>query len=336
MLSFNLVYRDEYYLPIGQHVFAGQKFRLVQQLVLGKHLAEPEDFVCPLPASDDDVRLAHTEDYVRKLREGALSAKEELLLEVPFSPELVTAFWMHAGGSIRAAELALRDGVALNLGGGFHHAFADHGEGFCMINDIAIAILRMFQDRKASRVMVLDCDVHQGNGTAVIFNPQAAPAQAATSWSAPLLQPPRSVSVKEAPAGDVFTISLHQENNYPAWKPASSLDVNLPDGTTDAEYLSWLDNALTSAFRQFDPDLIAYVAGADPYAQDQLGGLALTMGGLKQRDEMVFGAAKSHRVPIFSVYAGGYARHVEDTIAIHANTVLAAKEIFAQRKVRTG
>jgi acetoin utilization deacetylase AcuC-like enzyme len=336
MLTFKLVYHDDYFLPIGQHVFAGQKFRLIQQLLIGKHAAEAEDFVRPLPARDEDVRLAHTEEYVRKLREGELSGKEEILMEIPFSPELVQSFWTHAGGSIRAAELALRDGVAINLGGGFHHAFADHGEGFCMINDIAIAILRMFQDRKASRVMVLDCDVHQGNGTAAIFNPQAAPAHATTAWSAALVQPPRSVSVKEAPAGDVFTISLHQENNYPYWKPASSLDINLPDGTTDAEYLSWLDNALTSAFRQFDPDLIAYVAGADPYAQDQLGGLALTMGGLKQRDEMVFGTAKSHGVPIFSVFAGGYARHVEDTVVIHCNTVLAAKEVFSQRKARTG
>jgi acetoin utilization deacetylase AcuC-like enzyme len=318
-------------LPIGQHVFAGQKYRLIHQLLLGSGLAVPGDFVCPQPAGDDDVRLAHTEEYVRKLREGDLTSKEELLLEMPFSPELVNAFWMHAGGSIKAAELALRDGVGINLGGGFHHAFPDHGEGFCMINDIAIAILRLFREQKVSRVMVVDCDVHQGNGTAVIFNPQAVPEPPAGAWSAPLLQPPRSVSVKEAPAGDVFTISLHQENNYPAWKPASSLDVNLPDRTTDAEYLSWLDNALASAFRQFDPDLIAYVAGADPYEQDQLGGLALTMEGLKQRDEMVFGMAKSRGVPVFTTYAGGYARRVEDTITIHVNTVLAAKQVFAKK-----
>jgi acetoin utilization deacetylase AcuC-like enzyme len=333
MLNFKLVYSDDYFLPLGEHVFAAQKFRLVHQLLLGRHVADPYDFVHPQPASDDDVRLAHTEEWVRKLRESTLSAKEELLLEMPYSPELVRAFWLHAGGSIQAAELALRDGVSINIGGGFHHAFPDHGEGFCMINDIAIAAIRMFKDNKASRIMVVDCDVHQGNGTAVIFNPQAVAAAPASSWSAPLFQPQRSVSVKEAPAGDVFTISLHQENNYPAWKPSSSLDVNLPDGTTDAEYLSWLDNALTSAFHQFDPDLIAYIAGADPYYQDQLGGLALTIDGLKQRDEMVFQMAKSRGTPIFSMFAGGYARRVEDTVAIHTNTIVAAKEVFTRHKV---
>jgi len=237
------------------------------------------------------------------------------------------------GGSILAAELALRDGVCVNIGGGFHHAFPDHGEGFCMINDIAVAILRMFQEQRISRAMVLDCDVHQGNGTAVIFNPQAAATPPAESWSAPLFQPARAASVKEAIPGDVFTISLHQENNYPAWKPASCLDVNLPDGTTDAEYLSWLDNALSSTFRQFEPDLIAYVAGADPYVDDQLGGLALTIDGLKQRDEMVFSTAQARHIPVFSVFAGGYARRVEDTITIHGNTVAAAAEIFGRQKV---
>jgi acetoin utilization deacetylase AcuC-like enzyme len=328
---FKLVYRDEYFLPIGQHVFAAQKYRLIHQRLLGRGMAEAGDFVCPQPASDDDVRLAHNAEYVRKLREGDLSGQEELLLEVPFSAALVQAFWMHAGGSIQAAELAGQDGIAINLGGGFHHAFPGHGEGFCMINDIAIAILRLFRDGKIGRAMVVDCDVHQGNGTAVIFNPQAVPAAPAGSWSAPLLQPPRPASMAEAPAGDVFTISLHQENNYPAWKPASSLDVNLPDRTSDAEYLHWLENSLASAFRQFAPDLIAYVAGADPYEDDQLGGLALTLAGLKQRDEMVFGAAQSRGIPIFAVLAGGYARRVEDTVAIHVNTVLAAKDIFSKK-----
>jgi acetoin utilization deacetylase AcuC-like enzyme len=333
MLGFKLVYSEDYFLPIGEHVFASQKFRLVHQRLLGEGL-EPENFVRPQPASDDDVRLAHTAEWIHKLHSATLTTREELALEVPFSPELVHAFWTHAGGSILAAELALRDGVAINLGGGFHHAFPEHGEGFCMINDVAIAVLRMLKDGKASQAMVLDCDVHQGNGTAVIFNPEAAATPPTGSWSAPLLQPQRAVSVRETVPGDVFTISLHQENNYPAWKPASSLDVNLPDGTTDAEYLSWLDNALSSAFRQFEPDLIAYVAGADPYCQDQLGGLALTIEGLKQRDAMVFSAAKARGIPIFSVFAGGYARHAEDTVAIHANTAFAAVEIFSKHKVK--
>jgi len=277
--------------------------------------------------------LVHTAEWVSKLKQAKVSGREEMMLEMPFSPALVNAFWFHAGGSILAAQLALKDGVSISIGGGFHHAFPDHGEGFCMVHDIAVAIRRLLKDGKISRAMVIDCDVHQGNGTAAIFNPAAAEASRAQGWSAPMFQAPRPVSVSEVPAGEVFTVSLHQENNYPQWKPPSSLDVNLPDGTNDAEYLNWLDNALSSAFRQFRPDLIAYVAGADPYRKDQLGGLGLTIDGLKQRDEMVFGAARRRRIPIFATFAGGYAQRIEDTIAIHVNTVVAAKEIFSKRKI---
>ncbi len=330
MLRFKLVYSDNYYLGIGDHVFPGQKYRLVHQLLLGKRIAEPRDFVAPNPATDDDVLLAHTRDYVRKLREGGLSTKEELQMEIPYSPEVVNAFWLHAGGSVRAAELALEDGIAINIGGGFHHAFPDHGEGFCMINDVAIAVRRILHDGKAARAMVVDCDVHQGNGTAVIFNPKALTAPVAQAWSAPMFAPAHPASMKEDAAGDVFTVSLHQENNYPAWKPPSSIDVNLPDGTRDDEYLNWLDNALMWAMRQFVPDLIAYVAGADPYREDQLGGLALTIDGLKQRDELMFNFAKNLNIPIFVTLAGGYARRIEETVTIHANTVAAAKEVFAR------
>jgi len=331
MLRFKLVYSDELYLPLGDHVFAGQKYRLVYQQLLGQRIADPEDFVAPKPATNEDVLLVHREDWVRKLRQGTLSTKEQLEMELPYSPDLVDAFWLHAGASIMAAELALHDGIGINIGGGFHHAFPDHGEGFCMINDIAIAVRRMLKDGKVAHAMVLDCDVHQGNGTAVIFgaNPKLTNPQPA--WSANLFQPPRPVSMKEAAASNVFTVSLHQENNYPAWKPPSSIDVNLPDGTSDAEYLDWLDNAITSSFRQFEPELIAYVAGADPYKEDQLGGLGLSIDGLKQRDELVFSVAKQHRVPIFTTFAGGYARKVEDTVIIHANTVRAAKEIYGCR-----
>jgi acetoin utilization deacetylase AcuC-like enzyme len=329
MLGFKLVYRDAYLLPIGEHVFSARKYRLIHQLLLDRQIAAAEDFIAPQPACDEDVLSVHTREWVHKLRTATVSSREELALEMPFSPALVEAFWMHAGGSILAASLGLEDGIGINLGGGFHHAFPDHGEGFCLINDIAIAIRRMLQDGRASRVMVLDCDVHQGNGTAAIFHPETPVAPpGSSSWPAPLYRPQRPVSVTEAAFGDVFTISLHQENNYPVWKPPSSLDVNLPDGTGDAEYLSWLDNALTSAFRRFDPDLMAYVAGADPFCEDQLGGLALTVDGLKQRDEMVFATAHARRVPVFVTLAGGYARRVEDTIAIHANTVAAAKEVF--------
>ncbi|MGH9510002.1 MAG: histone deacetylase family protein [Terriglobales bacterium] len=331
MLPFKLVYSDDYYLPIGAHVFPAEKYRLVRQRLLETGVASAEDFLAPQSASDEDVLLVHTEEYVRKLKMGTLSPREEMEMEIPYSPELVHAFWMAAGGSILAGERALADGVSFNIGGGFHHAFPGHGEGFCMIHDVAIAIRRLQKDSKIRRAMTVDCDVHHGNGTAAIF--ARSPGE--------LLEPlpsfgPVTVGVQEkassgagsgAASGDVFTISLHQENNYPPWKPPSSIDVHLPDGTGDAEYLAWLDNALSSGLRQFTPDLICYIAGADPYREDQLGGLALTIDGLKHRDELVFRVARARGIPVMVTYAGGYARRVEDTVTIHANTVVAAKEV---------
>jgi acetoin utilization deacetylase AcuC-like enzyme len=328
MLPFKLVYSDGYYLPIGEHVFPAQKYRLIRERLLASAIAQPSDFLEPQPAADDEVRLVHTEDWVRKLREGTLSPREELTLEVPYSPALVKAFWLSAGGSILAGECALRDRVGFNIGGGFHHAFPDHGEGFCMIHDVAIAIRKLQHEGRIARAMTVDCDVHQGNGTAVIFAAQSVGSLSARARRAAvgMIGPMSDFADFE---GDVFTISLHQENNYPSWKPPSSIDVNLPDGTPDSEYLSWLDNALSSGLRQFDPDLLCYIAGADPYREDQLGGLELTIDGLKKRDLMVFKTAKSRRIPVMVTFAGGYARDVEDTVTIHANTVVAAKEVFS-------
>ncbi len=330
MLPFKLVYSDGYLLPIGAHVFPARKYGLIHQRLLGQGIAAPEDFVEAHAAADADVLLVHTPAYVRKLKEGRLSPQEEAQLEVPFSPELVQAFWLAAGGSIQAAELALHDGVAINLGGGFHHAFPDHGEGFCMIHDVAIAIRRLKKDKKIVRAMTVDCDVHQGNGTAAIFGFTPTASEPPPSWSAAWLGTPQPV-MKTEPAedfGEVFTISLHQEHNYPVWKPPSSLDVNLPDGTTDDGYLSWLDNALSSGLRQLTPQLICYIAGADPYREDQLGGLGLTIEGLKRRDELVFRVAKARGIPVMVTLAGGYAVNTDDTVTIHCNTVLAAREIY--------
>ena len=249
-------------------------------------------------------------------------------MEIPYSPELVRAFWLAAGGSILAADHALRDRVGFNIGGGFHHAFSDHGEGFCMINDVAVAIRRLQRDGEIRTAMTVDCDVHHGNGTAAIFAGTRTPSDPLPSTSA-AMNPVPAGKIRQAHAGDVFTISLHQHNNYPAWKPHSSIDVDLPDGIGDADYLAWLDNALSSGLRQFDPELICYVAGADPYREDQLGGLALTLEGLKRRDELVFRVAKARKIPVMVTYAGGYARKVEDTVTIHCNTVIAAKEVFS-------
>src|SRR5271163_543738 len=169
MLPFKLVYSDDYYLPIGAHVFPAEKYKRIHDRLLASGVAAPGDFFTPRPGTDEDVLLVHTPQYVNKLKTGTLSAREELELEVPYSPELVRAFWLAAGGSILAANYALKDGVALSIGGGFHHAFADHGEGFCVIHDVAIAIRRMQRDDKIRTAMTVDCDVHQGNGTAAIF-----------------------------------------------------------------------------------------------------------------------------------------------------------------------
>jgi acetoin utilization deacetylase AcuC-like enzyme len=301
MLPFKLIYSEDYFLPIGAHVFPAEKYKGVHDRLLALKVAEAADFVAPGAAADEDVLLVHTPQYVQKLKTGTLSAREELEMELPYSPELVRAFWMAAGGSMLAADCALNDGVAINIGGGFHHAFPDHGEGFCMINDIAIAIRRMQRDEKIRTAMTIDCDVHQGNGTAAIFSASS----------------------------DVFTISLHQRNNYPAFKPPSSLDMNLPDGMGDDEYLACLGSAMSLGLSKLNPQLICYVAGADPYRDDQLGGLSLTLEGLKERDALVFRRAKAEGIPVMVTFAGGYARKLEDTVTIHSNTIIAAMEVYA-------
>ena len=199
--------------------------------------------------SDEDILLVHTPEYVDKLATGTLSSREELALEVPYSRDLVDAFWLAAGGSILAARQALTDHVSVSIGGGFHHAFPDHGEGFCMIHDVAVAIRRLQRDGKIRTAMTVDCDVHQGNGTAAIFAGKRAPGDALPSASGSPVAT-QGIRRKNPNAGDVFTISLHQHNNYPMWKPPSSIDVDLPDGIGDDDYLAWLDNALSSGLRQ--------------------------------------------------------------------------------------
>jgi len=314
VLPFKLVYTDDYFLPIGAHVFPAVKYRMIHARLLETGVAEPADFVAPEPASDDDVRLAHTPEYVQKLRTGTLSEQEQILLEVPYSRELVQAVWLATGGSILAADLALQGrGAAMNIAGGFHHAFAGHGEGFCVVNDVAVAIKCLHRQGRLNKAMVVDLDVHDGNGTAGIFPPQG------------VLEPHRADGDLE-----VFTLSLHQAHNYPMYKPPSSIDVSLADGTRDAEYLDRLDDALEAALQRFDPQLICYLAGADPYEGDQLGGLALTVDGLMTRDWRVFSAARRRGVPVMVTCAGGYARRVEDTVTIHCNTVTAARDIYRE------
>ncbi len=333
MLPFKLIYSDDYYLPIGSHVFPAEKYRRIRDRLLAAGIAATSDFVAPRRATDRDVLLVHTPQYVEKLKTGTLSAREQLELEVPYSPELVSAFWLHAGGSILAADHALNDGAGFNLGGGFHHAFRDHGEGFCVVHDVAIAIRRMQRDGKIHRAMTVDCDVHQGNGTAAIFAGTRTASQPLPPVPAVSLHPGHSTRASSAKSrmhsGHSGDVSPSRSTRKITTRCGSRLlrsNVDLPDGIGDDDYLGWLDNALSSGLRQFEPELLCYVAGADPYREDQLGGLGLTIEGLKKRDELVFCAAKSRGIPVMVTLAGGYARNVEDTVTIHCNTVVAAKE----------
>ncbi len=295
MLPFKLVYHPGYDLNLGEHVFPSRKYRLIHDRLIDEGFAAPWDFVQPGPASDEDILRVHESGWVQRLKTGTLRLEEIVRLEIPYSPEMVAPFWLATGGSILAARNALRDRIGFNLGGGFHHAFPAHGEGFCAIHDVAVAIRALQHEKIIERAMVVDCDVHDGNGTAAIF------------------------------AGDrsVLTLSIHQFHNYPSEKPPSTIDVHLRDGVEDAEYLDRLGGALAVAM-DFQPHLLFYVAGADPYREDQLGGLALTMDGLQQRDRLVLQSALDKNVPTAVVLAGGYARNTEDTVTIHCNTAKAA------------
>jgi len=306
MLPFKVVYHPRYDLDLGPHVFPSQKFKMVHDALLQEGLAEPGDFLMPEPAADADILRVHTPAYMQKLQTDSLTLSERMKLEIPVSEATVQAFWLAAGGSILAARNALRDGFAANLSGGFHHAYPGHGEGFCMLHDVAIAIRALQAAEEIRTAMTVDTDVHHGNGTAAIFANDAS----------------------------VHTLSIHQENNYPMPKPPSDHDIGLEDGTRDAEYLDALEEGLLYSLKSFVPDLIFYVGGADPYREDQLGGLALTMEGLQKRDRLVFEHARRRGIPVASTMAGGYARRVADTVRIHVNTIVAARDVMLQESLK--
>ena len=284
-----VIYSDRYHIDIGRHVYPTIKYSLLHDALARQGGYE---FVEPSPVSWEDLALVHTPDYLEKVSTGTLSQEEVAQLEIPWSPAIVEGFRLMTGGTVSAAREALQRGVGVHIGGGFHHAFANHGEGFCLFNDVAVAIRVLQRDGAAARAAVVDGDVHHGNGTAMIFEHD------------PL----------------VFTCSLHQQHNYPAFKPRSTLDIGLADGTGDDEYLDKLARALPQVMA-WRPEIVFYLAGADPYEADQLGGLALTMDGLRRRDRQVFAACKTAGVPVVLTLAGGYARRVEDTIAIHEASI---------------
>ena len=291
-----LFYSDDYEADIGPHIFPMRKYRLVKERLLDMAVARPDDFVRPEPASVEDALLVHTEMYVAKLLNGTLSPLEEATLELPYSKELIDKSFLGAGGTISAVRSSFERGVGVNIAGGLHHAFPDHGEGFCVLNDVAMGVARALEDGLAERVATVDCDVHQGNGTAAIFSKDKR----------------------------VFTFSIHQELNYPMAKPPSDLDIGLPNDADGTLYLSNLKSALDTIFGEFSPEMVFYVAGADPYEHDLLGGLALTKQDLADRDEAVMSACASRGVPFVVALAGGYAERTSDTAEIHAAAIARA------------
>jgi len=282
-----------YEVDIGKHVFPVEKYRLVKERLEEGGWLDKARLETPEPASEEAILRVHTPAYWEKISTGSFTPSEERILEVPFSDDLREASVLCAGGTTQAGRLALAEGVAVHLGGGFHHAFADHGEGFCLLNDIAIAASTLLTEGVVERIAVVDLDVHHGNGTASIF-----------------AEEPR-----------VFTFSMHHQWNYPALKPAGDLDVGLEDGVGDEEYLGLLAEHLPRVLEESRPQLILYLAGADPYEADQLGGLALSQEGLRARDEQVLATAREAGVGVAITLAGGYAIRPADTVEIHCGTV---------------
>lgn len=298
-------YTPRYYADIGEsHVFPIRKFELVRDRLLAEGTLRPDELVEPAPATLDDVLLVHTEDYVARLCSGNLTPKELRRLGLPWSESLTRRSFYAVGGTLAATHVALAEGYSSNLAGGTHHSFSDRGEGFCVFNDVAIAVRAMRSRKLLHRAAIVDCDVHQGNGTATIF----------------------------AGDEDTFTFSIHGANNYPLFKAQSKLDVELADGTSDDEYLECLANHLPAIFAA-DPEIVFYLAGADPYSGDKLGRLALSIAGLRERDAYVLRECYQREIPIVTVMSGGYGKDINDTIEIHCNTIRMVKKVFDSRAV---
>jgi acetoin utilization deacetylase AcuC-like enzyme len=319
-----IVYSPRYQIDLGPHVFPTLKYRYVQSQLVDSGLLHPSHIVEPTLASWAELALVHTSEYLANVRDGTLTPSDLATLELPWSSDMVEGFRTMVGGTIRTALIAcgfdhgpeaphqrageersleatqvLNSTIACHIGGGLHHAFANHGEGFCLFNDVAVAV-RILQARGLDRIAIVDLDVHHGNGTAFIFESEP----------------------------EVFTFSMHQQYNYPMWKPRSSLDIGLADGVHDASYLRQLEEALPKVMAS-DPKCVFYLAGADPYEDDQLGGLRLTKDGLRRRDRIIIEAVRGSRIPLAITLAGGYARRLEDTVGIHVATIEEAMAVEA-------
>jgi len=295
------LYSDHYTIELpANHSFPIQKYRLIREQLVTEGVLGSEDLLEPTLVAPTDVRLVHTDAYWAQLTSGTLSANAIRRLGLPWSEALVRRSRASVQGTLTAARIAIRDGVAINLAGGTHHAFPDRGEGYCVLNDIAIATRCLQRDAWMQRMAVIDCDVHQGNGTAAIF----------------------------ANEPDVYTFSMHGANNFPLVKVPGKLDIGLPDGTGDEEYLRILETTVARILAEFRPGLIFYLAGVDPHERDRLGRLRLTHEGLRRRDEFVLQACRDAGIPVAITLGGGYGQDIQDTVEAHCNTVRAARALF--------
>jgi acetoin utilization deacetylase AcuC-like enzyme len=300
-------YSDTFVFPLpGKHRFPLGKYGQLRQAVEAAGLVPPEALLIPEPASDEQLLRAHDADYVRRVNAGELTALEVRRIGLPWSPDLVVRARYSTGGTIAACRAALEEGIAVNLAGGTHHASRNRGQGYCLFNDLTVAARAMQAEGRSRAEVIIDCDVHQGNGTAAI--------------------------ARDDPS--IFTFSIHSESNFPLHKEASDLDIALPDGTGDADYLAALEEGLLRSLelaRRMDsgpgPDLALYLAGADPYEGDTLGHLALTKAGLAARDRLVLERCRQEGLPVAVLMAGGYGRRLEDTVEIHLQTVRIAAQV---------
>ncbi len=301
-----IFHSDEFLFPLPpRHRFPLRKFSLLREAVEAAALVPPDELIVPEPVTDEQALRAHTADYLHRVKTGQLTPQEVRRIGLPWSPELVVRARRSTGGTVSACRAALSDGIAVNLSGGTHHAFSDHGQGYCIFNDIVIAARTMQAEGRARRAVVVDCDVHQGNGTAAIA----------------------------ADDPSIFTFSIHSEQNFPLHKEHSDLDIGLDDDTGDAPYLEALEGGVRQSLDLADADLAIYVAGADPYEDDLLGHLALSKAGLAARDRLVLTLCREAGLPVAVVMAGGYGRRIRDTVAIHLQTVRIAAELFETLKV---
>ena len=294
-----IFYTDTFPIPLPEnHSFPKGKYDLLRRRIMDSRIAQAVDLQIPRPATYEEILRVHDPLYIHRLQNGELSAKEVRRVGLPWSPEIVRRARYSAGATVEACRAALAAGIAVNLGGGTHHAFSDHGQGYCWLNDSVIAARAMQSEGLAGKIWIIDCDVHQGNGTAAI--------------------------VKNDPT--IFTFSIHGKNNFPYHKETSDLDIELADGTNDAAYLNAIEKGLAASRQNFKADLAIYLAGADPYKDDRFGRLAISKEGLAQRDRLVLRHLYKSGLPMAVTMAGGYARHVQDTVDIHFQTVLAALE----------